>query len=80
MNSMPTSCRFVAATPKRHQSGFSLLEMGVALMAAGLVTVAAYTAHTSLKAKKDVTDAATLLQTIDTSIRSFVLREHRLPI
>lgn len=79
MGSTRAFSRPVSGSLKQHQMGFALPELAVALLASGLIAVAAYTAHTSMKEKKDVTDAATLLQTIDTSIRSFVLRESRLP-
>lgn len=78
MNTVPTSLRFVRGS-RTHQAGHVLVEVVIGMLITALLTVAAFTAHTSMKKKKETTDAATQLQAIDTSIRNFVLRENRLP-
>lgn len=68
------------AHPRRKvQAGFSLVEMAVALVAAGLMSWAAFSGYTTISAQQEIERARAQAQQLQSLLRAFALRHGRLP-
>lgn len=64
---------------RRTQAGFSLVEMAVALVAAGLMSWAAFSGYETISAQQEIERARAQAQQLQSLLRAFALRHGRLP-
>lgn len=68
------------AHPRRKvQAGFSLVEMAVAMVAAGLISWAAFSGYATISAQQEIERARAQAQQLQSLLRAFALRHSRLP-
>lgn len=70
---------FVSAPVARRHRGFSLLEVSIVLVVAGLLSWASFTAYQTVAEQQDREQAQSLLRQMQGSLRAFALRHGRLP-
>lgn len=77
---MSHALRCIAARPTRaRQAGFSLLEIAVALVVAGLLSWAAFSAYETVVSQQEIERGRAEAQQLQSIVRAFALRHGRLP-
>ncbi|MGE0099777.1 MAG: type II secretion system protein [Hydrogenophaga sp.] len=68
------------STPyRRRQAGGFLLELALVMLVVGVLTVSTFEVHSTMRQRQQTTDANNDLLSLDAALRTFVIREQRLP-
>jgi len=79
MSCCPVLHRRMRNRRRMAQAGFSFIEVGVALVVAGLMTWAAFSGYTTVSAQQEVERGRAEAQQLQSILRAFALRHGRLP-
>ncbi|MEG1455279.1 MAG: prepilin-type N-terminal cleavage/methylation domain-containing protein, partial [Comamonas sp.] len=71
--------RTAVSRPRLAQCGFSLLEMAIAMVVAGLMSWAAFSGYETLSEQQEIERARAQAQQLQSMVRAFALRHGRLP-